>query len=171
MPFDTSSSWGDSYKIAAKASPDWNPGGRTPGGAFNPYADWNPGGDVMEKYAGMPSFEESFTKNWNSKNFLNTWVDKLRDGSPASGQGSSSSGGSGGGAYGGGSSDNNTKQLLPGFSMYDPNAGKSLYTVSGMPGQDSPWKPVAEAALGLGMSFASPIVGAAGKAFAGKMVG
>lgn len=166
MPFDASASWQFNPNFYSEK---FQKGLK--GDSFNKYTTpaFDTGGDVMAKYTkGMPSFEESYTKNWNAnpQGFLNTWMDKLKSDSS---QGAQSVGG--GAAYGGSSSDGSIKQVLPGFSMYDPNAGKSPWTVGGMPGQESPWAPLGQAALGLGMSVLNPIAGAAGSKLAGSMFG
>jgi hypothetical protein len=172
MPFDTASSWGDSYGIAAKASPDWNPGGKSSGSAFDAYKDWNPGGSTMDRYwdkAGGPSFEQSYTTNWNANpsGFLNNYKDKYQSAlAGQSGQGS----GSGGGSFGSsGSAGSGFNQLLPGFSMYDPNAGKQAFTVAGVQGGEA--SPIAKLGLSLAGSVLGPVAGAAGGALAKGLFG
>ena len=175
MPFDTASSWGDSYGIASKASPGWNPGGRPGGGSFDAYKDWNPGGSATERYwdkAGGPSFEESYTTNWNANpsGFLKNWTDKYQTGLGS--ESGNRSLGAGAMYGGGGSSDSNVSQLLPGLSMYDPNKGKNPYFIPGERGlQGGEPSPFAKLGLSLASAALGPVAGAAGGALSKGLFG
>ena len=164
MAFDFSNYWNPSPAAKAaigassidwgKAS-QWNPAGIgiNTNTDFSQY--WDPKGDT----AGVPWSQAVQYVPRMAGTAINKYQDQLQQ--EAQGQQ-----GSGGAVFGGGSVGSGFNQILPGFSIYDPNAGENPWVVGGVQGQASPWAPVASLATGLAGSFLGPIAGAAGGSLA-----
>lgn len=144
IPWEPATSYQSPYNFNQDFSGYWNPKGDTAGYGWDQATKWNPSKDFLSNFLGKSGLRGGPYQQEGEQSNQRPWF------------GGDSSGFSGG-------------NLLPGFSVMQPESSKIVGYVPPVAGGESPWAPVAALATGLAGSFLGPIGAAAGGAL-GKAI-